>query len=167
MSTLKTMGGPGVGGLHPSECIVKVYADETLAQYDLCQFDFDYVDGLTTNATPGSTGSVFYHVRIPDSPSGGVQTTRGYIYGVAQEAITSDTTGKVMIYGITQLNVHSDVTKGDCICAAAAVEAVEATGNTGTKILGIALGDYSTATTFASVLFDGWHGIGMDTAVNT
>jgi len=164
----KTMNGPGVQGLHPGDYTVKMYADETLAKYDLCQVDFDKVDTtLVTNDDPGSTNSVFYHVRIPDAVSGGVQTTRGYWYGVAQEAITSDTTGKVMFYGITRLNVHSDITEGDLILATSAIEAVEATGNLATKVIGIALTDYSTVDSCANVLFDGIHGWGMDTAVNT
>src|SRR5690606_15393933 len=119
----KTMGGPGVQGLHPGDLTVKMYADETLAKFDLCQVDFDFADGAVTSVNPGNSASVFYHVRIPGSASGGVQTTRGYWYGAAQEAITSDTTGMVKFIGITRLNVHSNVTKGDCICAAAAVEA--------------------------------------------
>ncbi len=164
----KTMSGPGIQGLHPGDLTVKMYADETLAKYDLCQVDFDFIDTDTvTSVNPGNAASVFYHVRIPDAVSGGVQTTRGYWYGVAQAAITSDTTGMVKFQGISRLNVHSDVAAGDCICAAGAIEAVEATGNLATKIIGIALEAYSTADSCALVLFDGIHGFGMDTAVNT
>lgn len=165
--TLKTMGGPGVGGLHPAPIIVDVYCDEALTKFDLCMFDFVGVDALTTNGTPGSVNSALYHVRIVDADSGGARPTHGYVLGVAQTTMAADETGKVMVKGITQINAPAAVIEGDCVCAAAAIECLEATGNLGTKIIGIVLSDYESVSSTATVWFNGVEGFGIDSQPNS
>lgn len=167
MTYLKTVGGPGVAGLHPQEIVVTAKNGEAstpLVLGDVVVFDFASGTGL-----PGVEGSGFYTVKI--SPANGTNsiTRRGCVVGVCQEPIAVGATGKVMMAGITNAR-SSACAKGDHLtipAAAATAVNLAASTSTVTKIVAQALAITGTGplgantSTFPTVWFEGIHGFGQ------
>lgn len=170
MTYLKTVGGPGVAGLHPQEIVVTAKNAESSTAFvagDVVQFEFISGTGL-----PGAEASGFYSVKTPlGQGSANAQSNRkGGVVGVCQEAIAAGATGKVMVAGITNAKTAT-AAKGDYLVHPGA-QTTLALANTSTatlfKIVGITLaitgtGPLGTNTaTFPTVWFEGIHGFGVD-----
>lgn len=160
--TLKTVGGPGVGGLHPAPTIVKAKASEALTLGDICMFDFAAT--AATTIVPGDAASPFYLVRDPDAAGTSLQTLNGYIFGVALEDIAAAATGQVMVRGICTMNVDSATAAGSCIVPATNGQGDVATGGTNLKIIAISL--EADASNLAKVWLNGVEGFGTDVGAN-
>lgn len=159
---IKTVAGPGVGGIHPAELVVTVKAQEALTKNDICQFDFFTANSTTMN--PGEDTSPFYLVRDPDTEGTSLRTLSCGIFGVAQENIAANATGKVMLRGITDMNVDGATVKGSCLVPAADGQGDVATGGTNFKVIAIAL--EADTSNVSKVLFDGLAGFGNDVGSN-
>lgn len=167
MTYLKTVGGPGVAGLHPQEIVVTAKNGESSTAFvvgDVVVFDFVSGTGL-----PGVEGSGFYTVKISPANTTNSITRRGCVVGVCQEPIAAGATGKVMMAGITNLR-SATCAKGDHLtipAAAGLVTQLAASTSTVTKIVGQVLAITGTGplgantATFPTVWFEGIHGFGQ------
>jgi hypothetical protein len=178
MSYLKTVGGPGVQGLHPQEVVVQVKNANPSGDFvpgDICQFDF--VSGV---GGPGVEGSGFYTVKTPftDGNNNAKAHRSGGVFGVCQVAIAAGATGTVMVSGFTSVRSAS-ATKGDLLVSApggttvAAVAITPSGTPTNCKIIahvvsvgtgaGEPAGTLGTnSATFPLAWFDGLYGFGAN-----
>lgn len=160
MTSVKTVNGPGVTGIHPEEIVVTMKANEAISQYYICQMDF----ASASTTAPGVATSPFYQVRQPDAEGTSLRTLSTYVFGVAQEAIASGATGKVMLRGYTPMRCDSSTAKGSSLVPAADGEGDLATGGTNLKVIALAL--EADTSNIANVWFDGLTGFGNDVGSN-
>lgn len=158
--SIKTVNGPGIAGIHPADIVVTVKANEAISQYYICQIDF----ASATTTAPGVATSPFYMVRQPDAEGTSLRTLSSYVFGVAQEAIASGATGKVMLSGYTTMRCDGSTVLGSALVPAADGEGDLATGGTNLKV--IALACEADTSNLAKVWFDGIHGFGNDVGSN-
>lgn len=159
----KTMSGPGVGGLHPANCDVKVVAREALSAGDICQFDLANADGDVSDNNPGSSASGLYNVLNPDATTLGSQTQSCFIYGVALEDIAADAVGTVRVRGIVNMLVPAACVAGSTMTvdvAGTLGAGIITTGASGDKI--VAIGLEADTSNKADCLFNGVEGFGCD-----
>jgi hypothetical protein len=142
MTYLKTVGGPGVQGLHPQEIIVQ--AKNGNPSSDLVVGDIVYFDFVSGTGLPGNEVSAFYTVKTVPNDTGAKTHHQGGIFGVCQSFIARNGgVGPVMISGIT--NVKSAQ-------AAKADQLVAPPGTTNTAALSVTPGTASRHKIIAHVL---------------
>lgn len=159
--SVKTVNGPGVGGIHPEPIVVTMKASEAISQYYICQID---ITNAATTTAPGLSTSPFYLVRQPDTESGTLRTLSTYVFGVAQEAIAAGATGKVMLRGYTPMRCDGSTVQGSALVPAADGEGDLTTGGTNFKVIALAL--EADTSNIANVWFDGINGFGNDVGTN-
>ena len=110
--------------------VVTARASVAVSQYDAVAID-------TTDGTSGE-----FNVRTTTTASS------KEVFGVAQEAITSGQTGRVMIVGVTQVNCSSNVDIGEALVTTTTAGEVTSTGSPAAgAVLGKALSDDGTPVT--------------------
>lgn len=159
---MKTMGGPGVGGLHPANLDIRVLASNAFTKGDHGQFDF--LGGTDTD--PGNAASGFVKFKDPvftDATS----TSEGVVgwYGVCLEDIASGAYGWVRARGVVNANVDGACAAGKALIAATDGQLDPTTGGTNKKVIAIGL-MADSPTNFADVVFDGISGFGNDVGSN-
>lgn len=166
MSYVKTVGGPGIPGFHPTETIITIKnteASTAFAAGDVVWLNFAAAATTAANQ-PGLESSGFVAAKMVVSQGAANVGRRAGIFVVCQEPIAVGALGKAMLTGITAINTSASVDKGDVVVAPnpGAKLAVPANATTGNNVKALGLILSTPAGTACTALFDGFHGIGYD-----
>jgi hypothetical protein len=172
---IKTMNGPGLGGVHPEDAVVRMKNSSggAVSAFDLVQLAFTSGTSIPGGDKDGLNGGGFTEftgLGAEAVTGNGVRTRSCGIFAVAQEDIAAGETGRVMLWGYTQVKSQGNGFKGvSYIPDASLARVTVATGQTNFKAIALGTADVtlSASVTTIPVLFDGYHGFGQDVGTNS
>lgn len=157
--------GPGNGMYFAGYVVVATNrTEDTTGVGEVVMFDLAQSAGEVDNAIPGSSDAdgdnSAYNCYIDPAITGA--HIKHYIYGIALEAITLNSTGRVLIRGRVNAAVATATVAGTTLIANADGELDVSTEASDSKVIGIA--EAADVSNLGDILFDGIHGFGADVA---